>query len=115
MITCTVSSATNLWWVLTDLGKTRVYEHYSYTTTSELEQVGMIGDFELRLKSYEPLVSTATMSDTDPKHNGTVLACANDISYPLPEEIAIITILVEGKLRVCYSLIEMYIILRWQV
>ena len=58
----------------------------------------MFGDFVLRLKSNSPLISTATLNDTDLKHNGTQLTCTKEDYFydSLPEEFAAITILVEG-------------------
>ena len=46
-----------------------------YTNTSSLEDVKMISNFVLRLESTNPIVSTTTLEEVDPKQNGTVLTC----------------------------------------
>ena len=106
VITCTVSSTKVLAWALTDPANGSIPHHYAYTATTSLQYVRMLGDFDLRLHSNEPLVSTATLNNTDLKHNGTVLACANEVSY---EDAVSITILVKGKLNACYNSIELHV------
>ena len=96
VITCTLSSSQTLWWTLTDVKNASVFEQEQFISLSSLQQGKMLGDFVLRLKSTSPLVSTATLNDTDTKHNGTLLTCANTNAYPPPEEFAGITILVKG-------------------
>ena len=110
MITYTVSSTTTLMWALTDPTNDSILDYYAYTDTTSLQYVRMLGDFELRLKSNKPLLSTATLNNTDLKHNGTVLFCANGFSQPLPEDAASITILVKGKLHACCHSIELHVI-----
>ena len=98
-ITCTVSSTGILIWTLTELvNNSNISESYTYIDTIPLQMqaVGTLGDFELRLKSSNPLVSTATSYDADPKHNGIVLTCANAITPSLPEQIALTTVFVKG-------------------
>ena len=108
-ITCTVSSTGILVWTLTELvNNSNISESYPYIETSSLPVAGTLGDFELRLKSTKPVVSTATLTDTDPEHNGIVLTCANVITPSQPEQIAVTTLLVKGKLHVCYNSIEVY-------
>ena len=71
-----------------------------YTIESSLEDVRMVGDFVIRLESTKPLVSTATLNDVEPKHNGSVLMCASSASTILqPEQFAQIIVLVKGKLH----------------
>ena len=65
-------------------------------SASRLDDVGLIGDFVIRLESKGPLLSTATLDDVDPKHNGSVLTCASAFPNPKPDEIAEIAILVNG-------------------
>ena len=98
VITCTVSSSPTLWWTLTDLKNASVFEQESYISSSSLQQERILGDFVLRLKSMAPLVSTATLNDTDPKHNGTQLICTkvDYFSDSPPEELAAVAILVKG-------------------
>ena len=110
VITCTVPSSSLLWWTLTDIKNASIFEQEQYTSLSSPQLEKMLGNFVLLLKSISPLVSTATLNDTDPKHNGTQLTCTKyDYFYgSLPEEFAAITILVEGtrinKLRTLYNL-----------
>ena len=66
----------------------------------------MIGDFVFRLESQDPLKSTATLDDIDPKHNVSVLRCAND--HVQATEIAEITILVKGRLHTQHAIAMCY-------
>ena len=65
-----------------------------------LEDEAMIGDFLIRLESKDPLVSTATLNDTNLTHNGNVLTCSTMLVGSQGDEIAQITILVKGELHV---------------
>ena len=69
-----------------------------FTGLSSINSVEMIGNFEIMLVSVSPeLVSTATLNNINPNHNGTVLTCLTDIDDDLPpEEMASITIIVQG-------------------
>ena len=70
-----------------------------YDNGSSLEDVDKIGDFLTRLQSKDPVVSTVTLDEVYPKHNGSVLMCACDQALNLPtDEFARITILVKGNL-----------------
>ena len=62
----------------------------------------MLGDFKIRLIAKYPLVSTATLDDVVPTHNGTVLTCANTPhESPKDDQFDQITIAVESKLQSC--------------
>ena len=91
-------------WTLTELKNASVVDKEDYISSSSLDQKRMLGDFVLRLKSTSPLVSTATLNDTAPKHNGSLLTCANTgVNDPLPEQFAGIIILVKGtSFIMCY-------------
>ena len=95
VITCTVSSTQILSWTLTHLENASVLEKEQYTFKSSLQQERTLGDFVLRLKSNPSLASTAALNDTTPKHNGSLLTCANtNADNPLPEQFAETIILV---------------------
>ena len=97
VITCIVSSTQILSWTLRELKNGSVFDKEDYTSSSSLQQERMLGDFVLRLTSNVPLVSTATLNDTDPKHNGTLITCANtNADDPLPEQFAEVIMLVLG-------------------
>ena len=90
-VTCTVDALSLTWKVN---GEQRVF-----TRLSPVNSVMMIADFDLILLSNnQELVSTATLNSTNPTHNGTVLSCSGVANpNPLPEEMATITIIVQGK------------------
>ena len=97
VITCTVSSTQILTWRLPDIKHPGIVLNQQYNSSSSLQQERMLGDFVLRLNSTSPLVSTATLNDTDSKHNGSLLICANtNADDPLPEQFNDIIILVKG-------------------
>ena len=90
-VTCTVNTVALTWEIN---GEQRIF-----TTLSPVHSVMMIADFELVLlyKTHK-LVSSATLNSIKAIHNGTVLSCWNIISSnPLPEEMASITVIIQGK------------------
>ena len=70
-----------------------------FTTLSPVNSVIMVSDIELKLvSSGQELVSTAILYNIQANQNGTVLTCLNDLlPNPLPEDMASITIIVQGK------------------
>ena len=97
VITCTISSTQILSWTLHGPKNNNVFDTEVYISSSSLDQERMLGDFVLRLKSTSPLVSTATLNDTAPKHNGSLLTCANTgADDPLPEQFTDMIIHVKG-------------------
>ena len=69
-----------------------------FTILSAVNSTEMVGGFEIMLVSTgQELVSTATINNINPNHNGTVLTCLTAIDVDLPpEEMANITIIVQG-------------------
>ena len=97
-------------WTLRNLTNASVFDKADYLSSNSLTQERMLGDFVLRLKSNDPIVSTATLNDTDPKHNGSLLTCANtNADDPLPEQFVdiIVHVVVQGtylfKLCMCFA------------
>ena len=91
-VTCKVNTFTLFWEINNDVD--------GFTTQSMEGSVKMVGGFKVTLVlNNQPLVSTATLNNIDPSHNGTVLTCINTIvDQPLPEQMANVTIIVQGKL-----------------
>lgn len=111
-ITCSTTASVLAWTLIPNQESPGNSEHIKeYNSASSLEDVGMIGDFILGLESKDPLLSTATLDDIDPKHNGSVLRCANDLAYQKASETAEITILVKGKLHYICNMLPLCAIL----
>ena len=103
VITCTVSVDCDiLWWTLPGVKNGSDPEQEFYAPLSSTGQLPAdmreFGDFVLQLESNSPLASTATLNDTDPENNGTLLVCSinDNFNCSLPEGCAAITILVKG-------------------
>ena len=94
VITCTTTGDL-VWRLIPYQGSFNSLAPKVYRSTSSLQGVDMIDDFVVRLESKHPLVSTATLDEIAPKHNGSVLMCAIN-NFPDSDEFANITILVKG-------------------
>ena len=104
VITCTTTTSMLEWSFIPNQGNVSLAEYEFYNTDSPLHQVAMVGVFKTRLIAKNPLVSTATLDDVVPTHNGTVLMCANTaLENRKPDQVAQITILVDGRLFTCMS------------
>ena len=102
------------WTFIPKQGNVSLAEYEFYNTDSTLDQVAMVGVFKTRLIDKDPLVSTATLDDVLPTHNGTVLMCANTaLENRKPDQIAKITILVDGKLLTSICPVPCYTALNW--
>ena len=98
--TCSTSSTTILVWRLSTTSGAATFTRGTVTQQ-------MIGDFLLVLLSQNPYESTATLSNVESHHNGTILVCANTTSKPSPSEMATITLLVQGIiLHILYYVIS---------
>ena len=66
------------WTLAQNQENSTTYEFHRYThIKSTPEDVALIDDIVLRLKSTDRLVSNAILYDVNPEHNGVVLTCAN--------------------------------------
>ena len=100
-ITCTITTSLLVWRLVATTGESPPGSVKLYNNASLLlEDVGKVGDFQTRLQSKDPLVSTATLEEVHPKHNGSVLMCAcTSIANPPSDKFAQITIHVKGNLH----------------
>ena len=86
VVTCTVLTVGIFWEVNGEME--------GFTIISTVHSVKMVGNFEILLVSVSPdLVSTATLTNINSNHNGTVLTCLNS-----QEETSNLTIIVQGRL-----------------
>ena len=82
------------------------FESFTKTSDVGLELTGC--DFVMKLvsKTTSSLVSTATLSNVEPTHNGTVLTCYNTLILTASDaEMANVTIIVPGIDLCIYSIV----------
>ena len=98
VITCSSPMAFLLRWRLTtNSGSSSSTELKVYINSTSLQDVAMIGDFVVRLESKNPLVSTTTLDEVDPKHNGTVLICMTFTPLGSEEFVQTTVLIVKGN------------------
>ena len=86
-VTCTIDSIALVW-------KVNGASH-AFTAITSINASVMLGGVQLTLVSVDQdLVTTAIVKNINSNHNGTVLTCLN---YLVPEDMASITIVVQGK------------------
>ena len=96
--TCSSSNASVLkWMVTTNSGSSNCTALKKFLSNSNSLQDGMICDFVVRLESKNPLVSTVTLDEVDPKHNGTVLTCMTYTSQGSEEFTQTTILIVKGN------------------
>ena len=93
-VTCYSTTSVICWGLVYPSGSP-IYEPVCFNTLSEMSDA--ISNFSLILLSRNPYISTATLASVSSNDNGIVLTCKSTFALiPEPEEIANVTLLVQG-------------------